>query len=656
MGTIPQQATLTLDGGTASPALTMRGHRVEADSALVRAVADGTRGLRITARNESAGWDSLETLQAEGCAYAVPLAPGLLALDLDHSNGALSALVDALEGAAVVCESGGTVAQPAAPGESALPRLHVILRATPSEGDVQALRGLGVTVRVGDGGPPGGRMLRPPTAPHRHGLTCSTVRGTHSAALARLEGPDRTPDLTRAVRAALAHGDAAQPPPASPWAGHRGLREGHTRAVRATDGPEDTRGESSAPAVPDGPQQAADEHPDGVLPEWLREYAAQPHSHRRTALYRIVCWALDHGWTVGGTVAALESTALWGHYVGRAARSAVPAHEQASRHVAGILRDRGRQPAVSGADLAALDRMGDAVAAHPWATVPGRPRGGTLQSAAVAIVAIARRAGRWTGLHVAVRDLAERAGVSRGTAQRAMDALHADGLLHLERAASGTAAAVWALDPWHPALRATHATPAAPEAAAGPQHDGWRHGGLGHAARRVWAALATLGGTQTATPIAALLGYSHPSTARQHLRRLRDAGLVTQGPDGWAVADGTAAALDRAAESMGTAGRGAAVRAEHRRQRDGWAALVAERQRREAEDRAAWESMRAHGGESQPHGTPWVPPSDGEASAQPDGPPPLPPPGPRPWDGVPPAEDPPPLEDREDAHALGLAA
>lgn len=628
-------------------AVGMRPRRPEHDPELVAAVADGVRGMAIGAANAGGKWRAASALHADGVAYAMPLRPGVTFLDVDAPNGATDALLDALGSAVVVCESGGVAGPPRDGTDVPDAKLHGWLVATPDDDDRAALRAMGIDVRVGDGGPPAARMARPPGAPHRDGLHASTLRCSREVALAVLHGPDRTAELHAAIAVASRHGDATDPP-AKPWhAQHRGKR-----ASQDDPAPKTTPPERPDPAPVEQPTPAGLE-----LPAQLHALAFAPTKHRRRSAHSVIAGLLRRGWSQADVVRAVRATPLGAHYDRRAQRNNTDPGTEAARHVANAAAKLGPVAPTRTADADALQRMADAVAHYTWPNAPGQPRPATMHAVAVAVVGLARRAGQWEAVGLSMRALAERAGVGRATAHRAVVALAADGLLRQDGPASGTLAGVYTLDAWHPALRHTPATPTAPSPAVGPQHDGWRTPALGKPAWTVWVALRALGGPVHARAVAERVGYAHPATARRHLARLREAGLVELGPDGWAVTDNPAGKLDAVAVDAGTAGTGAAVRAEHRRQRDGWEAFQDERAAMQAEAAAVHAAMAA----PQPP-APWPPPVPTDADAPTDDPaddPQLADVGPRPWDGVPPPDDadaPYPEDDHADHDPVGLAA
>jgi hypothetical protein len=113
-------------------------------------------------------------------------------------------------------------------------------------------------------------------------------------------------------------------------------------------------------------------------------------------------------------------------------------------------------------------------------------------------------------------------------------------------------------------------------------HDAWRWRGLGGAAGHVWVLLSDVDGL-TAEQVAALRGRSVSWTARL-LGRLAQHGLAVRRGDVWtrctlAVAQDR---LDVAAQHVGTAGKGEAVRVKHDQERAA-----------HAEGRARWAASRS---------------------------------------------------------------
>ena len=103
-----------------------------------------------------------------------------------------------------------------------------------------------------------------------------------------------------------------------------------------------------------------------------------------------------------------------------------------------------------------------------------------------------------------------------------------------------------------------------------PNHDAWSHLGIGHGARLVFDALASLDSGATAhelTRSASLSNY--PSTIRKQLKRLASHGLAERLPDGRWVAriDSLTDALDAAAEATGTVGYGHRLQLRHAAER-----------------------------------------------------------------------------------------
>ena len=206
-----------------------------------------------------------------------------------------------------------------------------------------------------------------------------------------------------------------------------------------------------------------------------------------------------------------------------------------------------------------------------------------------AVLTIAGEAGRTRGLHLSVRTVAERAGVSRGTAQSALTYLQAAHVLvRLDRhqVRDGQArAATYSVELDRYALpddspEDEHTVQVA--AASLLSHDAWRWRGLGGTAGHVWVLLSDVDGL-TAEQVAGLRGVSVTWT-RRLLGRLAQHGLAVRHGDTWvrctlAVAQDR---LDVAAQHVGTAGKGEAVRVKHDQERAAW-----------AEQHARWKAARS---------------------------------------------------------------
>jgi hypothetical protein len=245
------------------------------------------------------------------------------------------------------------------------------------------------------------------------------------------------------------------------------------------------------------------------------------------------------------------------------------------------------------ADLAeALPR----IQARRWPRQSGHTVGATsVTDVLLAVVTLAGRAGRTTGLHLSVRTVAEAAGVSVGTAQSALRYLRASLVLVRQDRANVRGGKVRAAtysvhvdrhtvpddqpDADHPGVQ--------PAAVALLSHDCWRWGGLGGSAGQVWTLLDDRV-PLTAEQVAALRGRSVTWT-RELLRRLALHGLAVRTGDTWTrctVAEAPRR-LDVAARHVGTAGRGEAVRVKHAQQRADWSEqrtqwLAAQSQARDA--------------------------------------------------------------------------
>jgi DNA-binding MarR family transcriptional regulator len=222
--------------------------------------------------------------------------------------------------------------------------------------------------------------------------------------------------------------------------------------------------------------------------------------------------------------------------------------------------------------------------------------GATNRAVLEAHLQVAEEIGAVAGYHLAVRSLAERAGINKDTACAANQRLVEQGWLHREWIGRGTAATRWRLDAPAAALEAaseanraafghtTHAPPGqSPEVRASGtlawdtlSHDVWRYGGLGKNGLRVAAEL-----DHGHEPSAASLTQSlhlHPSTVTRALERGRLAGLFQRSDQGQWQLVGPVEALDlnQAAQVSGTHGRGARARALHEAERARRAVVVHE--------------------------------------------------------------------------------
>lgn len=232
-------------------------------------------------------------------------------------------------------------------------------------------------------------------------------------------------------------------------------------------------------------------------------------------------------------------------------------------------RDRAHQVR---ADLADAHRRAEV---RQWPRLDGhRVSGASVTRVLRAVLTVAGEAGRTRGLHLSVRTVAERAGVSRGTAQSALAYLQAARvLLRLDRHQvrdGQVLAATYSLELDRYVLpddspEDDHTVQVA--AASLLSHDAWRWRGLGGSAGHVWVLLSDVDGL-TAEQVAALRGRSVTWTARL-LGRLAQHGLAVRRGNTWtrctlAVAQDR---LDVAARHVGTAGKGDAVRAQHAEER-----------------------------------------------------------------------------------------
>ena len=289
-------------------------------------------------------------------------------------------------------------------------------------------------------------------------------------------------------------------------------------------------------------------------------------------------------------------------------------------------RDRAHQVR---ADLADAHRRAEV---RQWPRLDGHRVGAASVTRVLrAVLTIAGEAGRTRGLHLSVRTVAERAGVSRGTAQSALGYLQsARVLVRLDRHQvrdGQVRAATYSLELDHYVLpddsaEDTHTVQVAATSLL--SHDAWRWGGLGGAAGHVWVLLSDTDGL-TVTQVAGLRGVSVSWTARL-LARLAQHGLAVRRGDTWTRCTLAQAQdrLDVAARHVGTAGKGDAVRAKHEQERAAW-----------SEARTRWVATRSQqdrqpvGAVRDPSTGVWVDLSTGEVVAAPAevGPPPLEPVG-----------------------------
>lgn len=247
------------------------------------------------------------------------------------------------------------------------------------------------------------------------------------------------------------------------------------------------------------------------------------------------------------------------------------------RHCADVAEDapnRDRAHQVR-ADLADAHRRAEV---RQWPHLDGhRVSGASVTRVLRAVLTVAGEAGRTRGLHLAVRTVAERAGVSRGTAQSALAYLQAAHVLvRLDRHQvrdGQVRAATYSLELDQYVLpddSAEDAHTVQVAAASLLSHDAWRWGGLGGAAGHVWVLLSDVDGL-TAEQVAALRGRSVSWTVRL-LGRLAQHGLAVRHGDTWVrctLADAQDR-LDVAAQHVGTAGKAEAVREKHAAERAAW--------------------------------------------------------------------------------------
>jgi predicted transcriptional regulator len=244
-----------------------------------------------------------------------------------------------------------------------------------------------------------------------------------------------------------------------------------------------------------------------------------------------------------------------------------------------------RRPAIcsSGEFQAAIAEMRHAASRHPW---PGRS-GSTDRAVHEAILVMAETAGK---IHPAlsVRDVADRAAVSRSTASNAMHRLAHRGWLGKEhREGVGTDRAhTWMLLRPNLDTQSTHprtlCDTSVQDALA---HDVWRWGrGLGRSAWLVWGHLSPVP-TQP-RELSQALGRSS-SAVRRQLRKLADVGLAVQVAEGWVRGE---ADLDEVSRALGADGIGRRQAQAHALQRDAHAKWL------EARAARTWTHVSHHQG------------------------------------------------------------
>jgi len=337
------------------------------------------------------------------------------------------------------------------------------------------------------------------------------------------------------------------------------------------------------PARPHAPTTPHARLPDRT--RYLLDHRDQRYHSRSEQLRAVLVSLANHGWT---QTAAVDLVL--------ASRIGDKAHQQRdprgwlgaewTRAVAWVAQ----HPAVGDRTdtRVELARCRTAAAAWVWQRGLGSAPA-TLSRVLGAVLDIAADAGVLQ-VSVSVRQLAERAGVGRSAAERALSVLVGQRVLRRVGRARGTDATTYRVDPHHQVLslggdrqrdtrsHTPHAVSSVPLPHTPPQdprswhpdHDGWRHRGLGGSALRV-AQLLDPDTPRTAGQIAAQVGLSR-SWVLVLLRRLLAADLIVHTPDGWVPgpSETRTAALDRAADRYGTAGTGQRQRDQHAAERAAW--------------------------------------------------------------------------------------
>ena len=510
--------------------------------ALARTVAadPADRVRLIDQDNQPAGWVSLPDALSAQVPYMVRVADRLLAVDADDPGHSYLQLLDLL------CALYVPHVELASGGSDHRRHLWLVLGDLPADLRarlVGAVRALGLDVRAG------GSPIRPPLTPHRTGPMSTLLAPlTPAQAVSVLSGPGCGPDRAQQLADALPD-PMDRPLPARPH----------------------------APTTPHAPLPDRTRH--------LLDHRDQRYHSRSEQLRAVLVSLANHGWT---QTAAVDLVL--------ASRIGDKAHQQRdprgwlgaewTRAVAWVAQ----HPAVGDRTdtRVELARCRTAAAAWVWQRGLGSAPA-TLSRVLGAVLDIAADAGVLQ-VSVSVRQLAERAGVGRSAAERALSVLVGQRVLRRVGRARGTDATTYRVDPHHQVLslggdrqrdtrsHTPHAVSSVPLPHTPPQdprswhpdHDGWRHRGLGGSALRV-AQLLDPDTPRTAGQIAAQVGLSR-SWVLVLLRRLLAADLIVHTPDGWVPgpSETRTAALDRAADRYGTAGTGQRQRDQHAAERAAW--------------------------------------------------------------------------------------
>jgi len=515
--------------------------------ALARTVAaDPTeRALRLDQDNGADGWVSLPAGVESGCAFAVRVADRLLAVDADDPGPGYLQLLDLL------CALYVPHVELASGGSDHRRHLWVVLGDLPADLRTQlvgAVRALGLDPRAG------GSPIRPPLTPHRSGPVSTLLAPlTPAQAVSVLAGPGCGPDRAQLLADAL-------PDPM-----HQPL-----------------------PARPHAPTTPHARLPDRT--RYLLDHRDLRYSTRSEQLRAVLVSLANAGWDQTAAVDLVLA-----HRVAERAHSKRDPRGWVAEQYQRALSWVAAHPPVG--DLVdtrvELARCRSAAASWVWQRGLGSAPA-TLARVLGAVLDVAADAGTLRP-SVSVRQLAERAGVGRSAAERALGVLCSQRVLVRVRRASGTDAATYQIDTHHQVLslggdRQRDTKPDTPPAVSSvpqtvtppcdprrwlPDHDGWRHGGLGGSALRVAQHLDP-DTPLTARQIAARCGLSR-SWLLVLLRRLAAAGLVERTDAGWLPAppETRSQALERAAERYGTAGTGERQRERHAVDRASWDRLLA---------------------------------------------------------------------------------
>jgi DNA-binding MarR family transcriptional regulator len=487
--------------------------RLELVEAFARAIAKpGGRALRLDAQNQADGWVPIHTAVAAGVAFAVEVDQNVLSVDADGAEvaPAVQALADSLRhgGYAPVVVASGR------PG-------HLHLHCRIADPDVR----YGAAARAREGGLDVRRVIRPPLAPHRLGLSVMLLQPEDPAvALARLTRTASSP--------------ASSPPPEC------------RLSVRLR----------------------------ALLRQGDRD---QRYRSRSEVVMALALAFVNAGLTLGDLVTVLLDTrnAAGDKVRELAARRGLPAARRWVALAWAKAEVRANQyPAFrNGGDVRGeISRIRAAAKAAPWRGMAGGSDWAVLQ----AHLQIAERVDRLT-YRASAREVAELAGVSAKTASKAHKRLRNRGWLRYAGRVAGPGAAFrWTLArPRH--VTTVHNLLTPPEGggrtvtgsdawvwAAGPE----RARGLGKSAARVWGLLSETYYSTSAVGGALVhdltghLGVK-AGAVRKQLRKLVSMGLAARArgrAGGWYRLSGD---LEHVALRLRVAGAGEARRKQHFRER-----------------------------------------------------------------------------------------